>query len=124
MDGVNFGSSTDSDTFMQLLVARLQNQNPLQPVDDAEFIQQLTQFSMLDALNGLRGDFSSYLQGQDLLSAQNLLGKSVEADTGIGTVSGIVQGIQASDGGIVLNVDGRLIELADVHAINLPSNEV
>jgi flagellar basal-body rod modification protein FlgD len=122
MDGVSFGSSTDSDTFMQLLVARLQNQNPLQPVDDAEFIQQLTQFSMLDAINGLRGDFSSYLQGQDLLSAQNLLGKTVEAGTETGAISGVVQGIQASDGGILLNVDGRLIELADVHAISLPSS--
>ncbi len=121
MDGVNFGSATDSDTFMQLLVARLQNQNPLQPVDDAEFVQQLTQFSMLDALNGLRGDFSTYLDGQDLLSSQHLLGKEVAANTDTGSVAGIVQGIETSENGILLNVDGRLIELADVNRIGLAS---
>jgi flagellar basal-body rod modification protein FlgD len=119
MNGVNFGSAADSDTFMQLLVARLQNQNPLQPVDDAEFVQQLTQFSMLDALNGMRGDFSTYLRGQDLLSSQQLLGKEVEAATETGAVEGIVEGIQTSENGILLNVDGRLVELADVTRISL-----
>jgi flagellar hook assembly protein FlgD len=119
MEGVGLGASADSETFMQLLVTRLQNQNPLEPMDDAEFVQQLTQFSMLDALNGLRGDFSTYLQGQDLLSSQSLLGKQVESTAESGAVSGIVQGIETSDNGILLNVDGRLIELADVRSISL-----
>ncbi len=121
MEGVGFGSSADSETFMQLLVTRLQNQNPLQPVDDAEFVQQLTQFSMLDALNGLRGDFSTYLQGQDLLSSAPLLGKEIEASTDSGSVVGVVQGIETSADGILLNVDGRLIELADVNRVSLQS---
>ena len=36
--------------FMQLLVAQIQNQNPMSPMDNAEFTAQLSQFSMLESL--------------------------------------------------------------------------
>ena len=38
--------------FMNLLVAQIQNQDPLSPMDNAEFTGQITQFTMLDELAG------------------------------------------------------------------------
>ena len=51
-------------TFLQLLVAQLKNQNPSQPQDGAQFIAQLAQFSQLE---------QSVQQTQDLAGIQSTL---------------------------------------------------
>ena len=43
-----------NDTFMQLLVAQLQNQSPLDPVDPNQFVNQLVQFNTLNEVIGIR----------------------------------------------------------------------
>jgi flagellar basal-body rod modification protein FlgD len=50
-------SSTGSlhkDDFLHLLVAQLEHQDPLNPLDNAEFVAQLTQFSSLEQLISIR----------------------------------------------------------------------
>ncbi len=53
-------SSTDAlankETFLQLLVAQIKNQDPLKPTDGIEFVTQLAQFSSLEQLIGIRGE--------------------------------------------------------------------
>ena len=55
-------SSTDSlgneNTFLQLLVAQIKNQDPTQPVDSSTFLTQLAEFSQLEQLIGIRQDVS------------------------------------------------------------------
>jgi hypothetical protein len=55
-------SSTDTlgneDTFLQLLVAQIKNQDPTQPVDSSTFLSQLAEFSQLEQLMGIRQDVS------------------------------------------------------------------
>jgi flagellar basal-body rod modification protein FlgD len=64
-------SSTDSlaneSTFLQLLVAQLQNQDPDNPQDGSQFVAQLAQFSELEQtiqtntnLSGIKTDIESY----------------------------------------------------------------
>jgi flagellar basal-body rod modification protein FlgD len=43
-------------TFLQLLVAQLQNQDPLQPMDGMQFVTQLAQFSQLESIYGIQSD--------------------------------------------------------------------
>lgn len=54
--------STDAlgneDTFLQLLVAQIQNQDPTQPIDSTTFLTQLASFSQLEQLIGIRQDVS------------------------------------------------------------------
>lgn len=62
--GSTSNSSTSSDpnqqiseaTFLQLLVAQLQNQDPLQPMDGMQFVTQLAQFSQLESVYGIQKD--------------------------------------------------------------------
>ena len=55
-------NSTDSlgneNTFLQLLVAQIQNQDPTQPIDSTTFLTQLASFSQLEQLIGIRQDVS------------------------------------------------------------------
>jgi flagellar basal-body rod modification protein FlgD len=44
------------DTFLQLLVAQIKNQDPTQPTDSSTFLTQLAQFSQLEQLIGIRQD--------------------------------------------------------------------
>jgi flagellar basal-body rod modification protein FlgD len=44
----------DKDGFLRLLLTQLQNQDPLDPMDNAGFIQQMTQFSSLEQLISIR----------------------------------------------------------------------
>lgn len=46
----------DKEAFLQLLVAQLKNQDPLNPADGAEFLAQLAQFSSLEQLMGIRNE--------------------------------------------------------------------
>jgi flagellar basal-body rod modification protein FlgD len=88
-------SGVDQAGFLKLLVAQLQNQDPLSPMDNEQFVQQLTSFSSLDELRNINkglsglnqlGDISKLLGAGLALQQTNvnamavgLIGKRVEA---------------------------------------------
>jgi flagellar basal-body rod modification protein FlgD len=45
--------------FLQLLVAQIQNQDPLNPADSMQFVTQLAQFSELEQVMGIRQDIET-----------------------------------------------------------------
>jgi flagellar basal-body rod modification protein FlgD len=57
------GSTAPSQAmFLKLLVAQLQNQDPLNPTDSTQFVSQLAQFSELEQIIAIRGDIESAQQ--------------------------------------------------------------
>ncbi|WP_028240722.1 flagellar hook assembly protein FlgD [Stutzerimonas azotifigens] len=80
-------SSSDAlgkDTFLQLLVTQLNNQNPLDPQDNSEFVSQLAQFSSLESMQNLTdtvGSFYGSYQSMQALQASSLVGRSVVVNT-------------------------------------------
>ncbi len=54
------GSAPSENEFLQLLVAQLQNQDPMNPTDSTQFVSELAQFSQLEQVIGIRGDIESY----------------------------------------------------------------
>lgn len=70
------------DAFLKLLVTQLQHQDPLNPLDDKEFIAQLAQFSSLEQMNNISEGITSLVkktQEQDMLNSVNYIGKEVTA---------------------------------------------
>lgn len=59
-----FSSSTGRSEFMNLLVAQLKNQDPLEPVPQHEFLAQLAQFSTLEGIENLNSNFAAVLKSQ------------------------------------------------------------
>jgi len=75
------------DDFLQLLVTKLQHQDPLKPMDDEDFIAQLAQFSTLEQMNNISEGIATsnkwdFLQMQSLnnVMASGLIGREVTAD--------------------------------------------
>ena len=53
------GVAPSKDLFLQLLVAQIKNQDPLNPTDGTQFVSQLAQFSELEQVIAIRGDLDS-----------------------------------------------------------------
>ncbi len=86
------------DEFLKLLVTQMENQNPLEPQDNGEFIAQLAQFSSLegiDNLNDTMGNFVNSYQSSSALGATALVGKQVliESDSAFLEQGGLIKGV-------------------------------
>ena len=86
------------DAFLELMVAQLNNQNPLEPTDNQAFVAQLAQFSTvegLDKLNTSVESISSAFTSASALQASSLVGQSVIVEgneTGLLLSGGVVSG--------------------------------
>ena len=70
--------------FLELLVAQLNNQNPLEPQENGEFIAQLAQFSQVEGIEKLNTSMGSLLSGyqsSQALQASSLVGRKVIVPT-------------------------------------------
>lgn len=79
-------SSTETvmgkDDFLNLLVAQLRNQDPLNPSDSTEFTAQLAQFSSLEQLQNINdtlAGFEVYQSTLNNIQSSNFIGKTVTA---------------------------------------------
>ena len=117
----------NEDTFMTLMMAQLQNQDPFKPMEGGEFLTQLAQFEMASGINamqaGLESLAASMLSTQVLESAA-LVGKTVFAElpgarlVAGGTVEGAVD-VPPGATDIRLNIRNDAGEL--VRQITLPA---
>jgi flagellar basal-body rod modification protein FlgD len=91
-------------TFLTLLTTQMQNQDPLNPMDNAEVTSQMAQLSTVEGINNLNTNLASFVNSSQALQAGNLVGHSVlgEGDVlqltgaGSGTV-GVVNLASAAD---------------------------
>lgn len=76
------GSVELRNEFLQMMVAQIQNQDPLNPLDGTQYVTQLAQFSMVEGVENLRVLQQQALVMQDtqqVLQSTNLVGKEVMA---------------------------------------------
>lgn len=114
------------EQFLQLLVAQLKHQDPLTPMDNAEYLGQLTQFSSMEQLINIYQEIASLRQ--DIGSASSLIGKEVTwneyNESGqVVQAKGMVSSIISSDGLLFVEVDGKRIGLDFITQISSVSNE-
>ncbi len=74
----------DQEDFFALLVAQLENQDPLKPQDNTEFVTQMAQFTQLDSTQALQSSFEEFVatqQSNQALQASALVGRNVSIET-------------------------------------------
>jgi flagellar basal-body rod modification protein FlgD len=80
--------------FLKLLMAQLQNQDPMKPMDDTQMIAQMAQFSALEATQQLNATIQQSANVQTVSQAGALIGKYILANQADGTSSnGAVTGV-------------------------------
>ena len=109
------GSSVmGKDQFLKILITQLQNQDPMQPMEDKEFIAQMAQFSSVEQLMNISTQLTSL--NQSLGSASTLIGKSItwtDSKTLL-PVNGVVDSIVVKSGVNYAVVGSTNIALSDV----------
>ncbi|MDR0381809.1 MAG: hypothetical protein LBH86_07465 [Oscillospiraceae bacterium] len=100
--------------FLKLLIAQLQNQDPLSPQDNTEMIAQMAQFSALEAVTNLS---SAFLQNQAYsMIGKGVLGQIVDTNSGIAQqVAGLVSSAGVKDGKPYVMVGEAMVWAEDVH---------
>jgi flagellar basal-body rod modification protein FlgD len=115
------GDALGRDSFLNLLLTQVQNQDPMEPVSNTEMVAQLAQFSALEqtqqVAEGVR-NLNGNIDQLNFINASNLLGREI---TGIDTegelIQGEVQHVQLSGSVVMLTVNDRLVSMAGVQAI-------
>jgi flagellar basal-body rod modification protein FlgD len=104
----------DIDQFMNLLIAQLQNQDPLSPMDNSEMLQQISQIREISATNKLSDTLDSVLLGQNLSTASSLIGREVKALTDDAQdVSGLVDRVSIETSGTNGSVRTLRVHIGD-----------
>ena len=78
LNGVN------ADTFLKLLVAQLQYQNPDNPVDSTQFLSQTADFEEVQELGSLQTSMASLVSSQQAGAATSMLGQQVTGTDQVG----------------------------------------
>lgn len=110
-----FNDSLNKDAFLNLLVTQLRYQNPLQPMDDKEFISQMAQFSSLEQAQNTN-------KIAKLNSAYGMVGKIITAtisdETGnLKDIAGIVDSVRVKGNEAYLVVDSKEVPYESVNEV-------
>lgn len=112
------GGGLGREAFLELLLAQIRNQDPLEPAGNAEMVAQLAQIAALEQMTYLNESFealSSSIDQLNFISASSLLGRQVVGITVDGDLhEGIVERIEMQGSLVVLTVDGQRMYLAGV----------
>ena len=118
-------SQSDKDMFMRLLLAQIENQDPLKPTDQTDFVAQLAQFSSLEGIQNLNStvqDIGSMYRSSQALQATALVGREVLIPGQVvylengGRISGTIEEGQASGDVmmIVKDASGQVVANRDL----------
>ncbi|MBR1391956.1 MAG: flagellar hook capping protein [Lachnospiraceae bacterium] len=110
------GNSLDKDAFLQLLVAQMKYQDPLEPTDNTEYISQLATFSQLEATQNVEKSISS-MGANDLVGKQVILKVTSSVTGETSYVSGQVDYVLHENGEVYLSVEDKLYSIDDLDTV-------
>jgi flagellar basal-body rod modification protein FlgD len=115
------------DDFLKLLIAQMQNQDPLSPMDNKDYIAQLATFSSLEQMTNMNTSLNNVLANMstNILQYSELIGKKISyvefsADGKSHTFQdGVVKSVERKSDGFVLHLtNGKTTYPENISAIN------
>jgi flagellar basal-body rod modification protein FlgD len=97
-------SNIGIEDFLKILTSQLNNQDPLKPVDNQEFVAQIAQFATLEQSRQLNAKIDSLLSVQSSTQSIGLLGRSVDFSQNGLRLSGRVTGLALASGQPLLSI--------------------
>lgn len=108
-------TTLDQNDFLKLLTVQFQQQDPMSPMEDTEFIAQMAQFTALDQSKALVTQMTALSASQGIATANSYIGRQVTLNAGDDqTVTGVVSGVEVTDGTPRLIVNDLTYDLSAV----------
>ena len=104
--------------FIKMMVAELENQDPMNPMNNTEMLQQISQIRSITSNDQLTNSIGSLTLGQALSTASGLIGKTVTGVNSIGEeVEGKVDKVTIESGEAVIHVGYSNIKVGSISSI-------
>jgi flagellar basal-body rod modification protein FlgD len=111
----------NQETFLSLLVAQMQHQDPLEPTDNEDMLANLAQFTSLEQMNNLNKNFLAFTETigqQNMVAASGLLGREVAGVSEEGEdVAGTVSRVFMDGGTVFVQVGEHRLDLSNVSEV-------
>lgn len=115
-------SKEDKEMFLNLMVAQLRYQDPLNPADSGEFLAQSAQFTSLEKMQEVADQTAALLTSSIAFGASNMVGKPVTyLDADGNSVSGTVDSVSFDASGPMLQVGGQSVSLGQITSVGTPA---
>lgn len=115
-NGRRANNSLGKDDFLKLLITQLTNQNPMNPLQDTQFIAQMAQFSSLEQITNMNESLGKMIGKLNSERGIGVLGKTVDIDLGDGSVKGVVESVTLGENPEV-NVGNMFYDISKIKAI-------
>jgi flagellar basal-body rod modification protein FlgD len=113
--GASGSVALDSNQFMQILMAQLTHQNPLEPMDSNEMMSQFSQLNSLQELRDIHTAMDKVSVSNQTNYLASLIGKMVKASRPDGEVlEGVVDGVIADSDSPQVLIGSEAVDLSDV----------
>ncbi len=118
-------ADVDLDQFLSLLITELQNQDPLNPMDNSQMLEQISQIRQIGSTTKLTDTLAGLANGQDLSMASGMIGKTVTAlDAGGKDVQGVVDSVSvqtdsadANNRKVQVHIGDSIVDITNIRKI-------
>ncbi len=105
------GTEYNQEMFLQLLVAEMQYQDPLQPTDNSQYVAQLASFTQIEAIQSVQS-------GMENIEGNSLVGNYVSLNVNGEEITGIVDYVKKDDDkGLMVSVNDTLYEKSKIVSV-------
>ncbi|MBO7355312.1 MAG: hypothetical protein J6U50_01640, partial [Lachnospiraceae bacterium] len=108
-------SGVDSEAFLTLLVAEMQNQDPLEPTSNTEWVSQYATFTQVSEIQAI-GDRMNGVQAQSLVG-KNVIMRVTDSTGDTNYIDGMVERVGYEDGKAYLYIDGNPYSVDDLDTV-------
>lgn len=109
-NGQSGTETLDYNDFLKLLLAQMQNQDPLKPMDSTEYVSQLATFSNVEQALKQNAKLDQLLITSNIAQANGVVGKTITSSDG--SITGQVASVKIDAQGATAQLtDGRTVEL-------------
>lgn len=120
----------DLDQFLGLLVTEMQNQDPLNPMDNSQLLTQISQIREIGSTNQLTETLSTLAVGQGLTMASSLIGKKISAlNDEAEEITGVVDRVSVetdpkdnSKRSVKVHIGEATVDINNIREINQQTN--
>lgn len=123
--GANGLADVNLDQFLGLLITELQNQDPMNPMDNAQMLEQISQIRQIGSTTKLTDTLSALASGQDLSMASGMIGKTITAlDAGGKDVEGVVDSVSvltdstgANNRKVQVHIGDSIVDITNIRRV-------